>query len=60
MVFAQLGTGANIDIERMTPERAGELLAGTPDGDGVELVEMFNQPGGSANLFLGSGTARSR
>ena len=27
----------------MTPERAGELLAGTLDGDGVELVEMFNQ-----------------
>lgn len=35
--------GAEIEIERMTPDRAAELLAGTLDGDGVELVEMFNQ-----------------
>lgn len=27
----------------MTPERAAELLAGTIDGQGVELLVMFNE-----------------
>jgi hypothetical protein len=34
--------GVDVDAENMTPERAGELLAGTVAGDGVDLVVMFN------------------
>jgi hypothetical protein len=32
----------DVDVELMTPERAAELLAGTLDGQGVELVKCFN------------------
>lgn len=35
--------GVQVDVQRMTPERAAELLAGTVSGDGVEIVEMFNE-----------------
>jgi hypothetical protein len=33
----------DVDVELMTPERAAELLAGTLDGEGVELVRCFNE-----------------
>jgi hypothetical protein len=33
----------DIDIRLITPERAAELLAGTIDGEGVELLVMFNE-----------------
>lgn len=35
--------GVDMEIQRMTPEVAGELLASTVAGDGVKLVEMFNE-----------------
>lgn len=35
--------GIDVEISLMTPERAGELLAGTISGDGIELVVMFNE-----------------
>lgn len=35
--------GVEIEVSRMTPERAAELLAGTIGGDGIELVVMFNE-----------------
>ena len=35
--------GVDVEVRLMTPERAGELLAGTISGDGVELVVMFNE-----------------
>ena len=37
-----LALGVDVDAPQMEPERAGELLAGTVAGDGVELVQMFN------------------
>jgi len=33
----------DVNVELMTPERAAELLAGTLDGEGVELVKAFNE-----------------
>ena len=41
---ARLAAAHDVDVQvqRMTPERAAQLLAGTVGGDGVELVEMFN------------------
>lgn len=33
----------DVEVSLMTPERAGELLAGTISGNGVELVVMFNE-----------------
>ncbi|ALJ99677.1 hypothetical protein BGV91_gp14 [Haloarcula californiae icosahedral virus 1] len=38
-----LALGVDVEAEIMSPERAGELLAGTVAGDGVELVVMFNE-----------------
>lgn len=35
--------GVDLEIKRMTPERAAELLAGTINGDGVEMVVVFNE-----------------
>ena len=34
--------GVEVDVKRMTPDRAAQLLAGTVNGEGVEIVEMFN------------------
>lgn len=33
----------DLDVKRMTPERAAQLLGGTVGGDGAALVEMFNE-----------------
>lgn len=38
-----LALGVDVEAEIMSPERAGELLAGTVAGDGIELVVMFNE-----------------
>ena len=40
----RLGKALGVDVEapRMSPERAGHLLAGTVAGEGVDLVIMFN------------------
>lgn len=38
-----IALGVEVEAENMKPERAGELLAGTVAGDGIELVEMFNE-----------------
>lgn len=35
--------GADVEIRLMTPGRAAELLAGTIEGEGVELLVMFNE-----------------
>lgn len=35
--------GVELEVNRMTPERAGQILAGTINGGGVELVELFNE-----------------
>lgn len=35
--------GVDVEAKNMSAERAGELLAGTVAGDGVELVVMFNE-----------------
>jgi hypothetical protein len=35
--------GVDVEIRLMTPERAAEVLAGTIDGEGVELLVMFNE-----------------
>ena len=35
--------GIDIKVKRMSPERAAELLAGSLDGGGVELIEVFNE-----------------
>jgi len=34
--------GVEVEVERMTPDRAADLLAGLTDGNGVELLEVFN------------------
>ena len=44
--------GVDIDIRLMTPERAAELLAGTIDGEGVELLVMFNELAEQRNRIL--------
>lgn len=33
----------DVEIKRMSEERAAELVAGIVDGDAVELVEVFNE-----------------
>ena len=40
-----LGTlhGVEVEVKQMSPERAAELLAGSLDGGGVELIEVFNE-----------------
>lgn len=35
--------GVEQNVSRMTPERAAQLLAGTINGSGVELVIVFNE-----------------
>lgn len=35
--------GVEVEMHRMTPDRAAELLAGTIGGEGIELVVMFNE-----------------
>lgn len=35
--------GVDVEMNLMTPERAGELLAGTISGNGIELVLVFNE-----------------
>lgn len=34
--------GVDVDVEMMTPDRAADLLAGVVDGDGIEIVLLFN------------------
>jgi hypothetical protein len=34
--------GVDLEVERMAPSRAAQLLAGTVVGDGIEIVELFN------------------
>ncbi len=34
--------GVEVDCPRMTDDRAAQLLAGVIDGEGVEIVRMFN------------------
>lgn len=34
--------GVEMEVDLMTPERTADLLAGLTDGQGVELVEVFN------------------
>jgi hypothetical protein len=35
--------GVDVAVNRMTPQRAAEFLAGTINGDGVEPVVVFNE-----------------
>lgn len=35
--------GVNLSINEMTPERAAELLAGVIQGNGVDLLMVFNE-----------------
>jgi hypothetical protein len=44
--------GVDIEIRLMTPERAAELLSGTIDGEGVELLVMFNGLAGQRDRVL--------
>lgn len=37
-----LALGVDVECPEITPDRAAELLAGTIQGDGVELVVLFN------------------
>lgn len=41
----QIGKAADVDIsvERMTPERAAELVQGVVKGESLELIEQFNK-----------------
>jgi hypothetical protein len=34
--------GVDVDVQRMSEDRAAELLAGTLSGDGVDLIRVFN------------------
>lgn len=34
--------GVEMEVSLMTPDRAADLLAGITDGQGVELIEVFN------------------
>jgi len=36
-------TGVTIEVERMHPDRAADLLTGSLDGRGAEIVETFNE-----------------
>lgn len=47
-----LALGVEVEAEVMSPERAGELLAGTVAGDGVELVVMFNEMAAKRDALL--------
>lgn len=47
-----LALGVDVEAEIMSPERAGELLAGTVAGDGVELVVMFNEMAAKRDQLL--------
>lgn len=44
--------GVDVEAESMSPERAGQLLAGTVAGDGVELVVMFNEMAAKRDQLL--------
>ena len=44
--------GVEMEMNRMTPDRAAELLAGTIGGEGIELVIMFNELGEQRNRIL--------
>lgn len=35
--------GVDVEIEMLSEDRASELIAGLTDGDGVELVVLFNE-----------------
>ena len=35
--------GVEMEIERVTEERAADMIAGITDGEGVELVQVFNE-----------------
>jgi len=50
----RLGMALGVDVpsEDMTPERASELLASTIDGDGIELVVMFNEMAEKRDMVL--------
>lgn len=34
--------GVDVDVKMMSPDRAAQLLSGVVSGDGVEIVEVFN------------------
>ena len=44
--------GVDVEAERMSPEGAADLLAGTVAGDGVEIVKMFNEMAEKRNELL--------
>lgn len=44
--------GVDVEADHMKPERAGQLLAGTVAGDGVELVVMFNEMAAKRDRLL--------
>lgn len=44
--------GVDVEAESMSPKRAGQLLAGTVAGDGVDLVIMFNQMAEKRDMVL--------
>lgn len=35
--------GVDVEVDMMTPDRAADLLAGVVDGDGIEIVLVFNE-----------------
>lgn len=47
-----IARGVDIEANRVTPERAAELLAGTVAGDGVDIVEMFNEQAAGRDRLL--------
>jgi hypothetical protein len=44
--------GVDVEIKMMSEDRAAELIAGLTDGDGVELVVLFNEIARKRNKIL--------
>lgn len=44
--------GVEMEIDVMTPDRAADLIAGLTDGDGIEMVEVFNEMAHSRDRLL--------
>lgn len=44
--------GVDIEVELMSEERAAELIAGIVDGNGIEIVEIFNELSEQRNEVL--------
>lgn len=42
----------DVDVQLMSPERASDLLAGVVDGDGVEIVLLFNELARKRDMVL--------